>query len=131
MTHIPGHIPNGTLLIKDTLSVQPRLYWVHGYLYPAKNKVPDVEVKILFQNNLGTILPQPINKSSLTPEDWGTRKIGFHLWWIDLPPVGGGKQPKKIGIAYDIIDWDSVEETEKCIESTMGNKWKKSNLPNY
>ncbi len=118
MTHIKGHIPQGTLFITDKLDKNggiiknPTPVRCHGYLYPAINgsdNKPDTALKILIQNNNKIQLPDT------TKTKWEDRRVGFHLKWIDLPqPNKNGMT--KIGIAYDLIDWVD----HKMAEDSLG-----------
>jgi len=119
MPHVEGHIPNATLIIKDTLG-DNQFHWVHGYLFltDPKTQMPNTNFKILFQNN--NKIPLPPHKKDFNPnskDDWNARRVGFHLMWIDQP-----ESDKKLGIAYDIVDWDLVEDIEERVEKIKGKK---------
>jgi len=130
MSHIPGHVPNGTLYIRDTLSDND--HHVHGYLHPAipprkagDDYKPDVNFKILFMNNRLLDLPEPIAEGGKYPridklkssKKIKDRMVGFHLLLIDMPrPEAEKEGPDLWGIAYDLVPWNDHQCTEECVQ---------------
>jgi hypothetical protein len=120
MTHIAGHLPDGSLYIRDPLIGLE--FHVHGYLFVAKPnelKIPvyDPSIRILFFNNQGLDLPQPrqgkITLDDLSQSQIDERMVGFHLKLLDMPD-----SDMKWAIAYDLVKWQDHQNVEKCMQRT-------------
>ena len=132
MTHIPGHVPEGTLVIADpTIG---KKYHVHGYLMLAQlqnNKYQPTDFRILFLDNHqllmtgGKIKPEydEIPKGSfekMSDQQKMDRMVGFHLKLIEMPGSN-----KNWAVAYDLVKWREHEFTESCLQGINGFQGKR------
>jgi hypothetical protein len=108
MSHIPGHMPNGSHSVGAMLSTTP--LWI---LHPDDPEGRPLDFQLLFINNLGQNLSE-FPKDEKDKEK--RRKIGFHL---TVYPKKKGSE-KRFAIAFDVVPWVDHEEAEKAVQQQLG-----------